>query len=381
MTVLEWWLVLAALLVWLPTVGYFVALELALRLRGDRRPPPDPASWPPVAVVLPVRDEETWIDDRLRDFARLDYPPDRLELWVVDGGSRDRTVARIEAAATDDPRMQLLRIEDSRSKMEQIRLALEKLRTPVAVVTDADVALAPETIRALVRVLEDDPGTALVGAHIEPDTPLLEERLHWWLLDRLWWLEGEVLGAAGVAAPCYALRPDLLREALPADVTADDVHLALIAGSRGWRVRRAPTARVRELRVPRTAAELLRYRRRRGGGFVQEVRTFLWRDGLGLRFRAALALRYWQLRIVPRLALGLLVAAPTLAGVRGVFGLAVLAAAVGLPLVVASRTSDAFADSRRPAWRLPLAGLRLLAANALALLVPGHDGSRPRGGP
>ena len=121
----------------------------------------------------------------------------------------------------------------------------------------ADVAMAPDCLRELVRVLACDPRTALVGASLAPRTPLLEERLHWWLLDRLWWLEGELLGTAHVAAPCYALRPEVVRGPLPPDVMADDVCLALAVGARGFRVRRCARARAEELRVPRSWSELL----------------------------------------------------------------------------------------------------------------------------
>ncbi|HKJ23694.1 MAG TPA: glycosyltransferase, partial [Myxococcota bacterium] len=348
--------------------------------RAGPADPADPIDWPAVAVVLPVLDEARFVGDRLRDFARTDYPADRLELWVVDGGSRDGTTERVEAAAAADPRIRLLRLERSRSKSEQLRLALEKVRAPVAVVSDADVALAPDAVRELARGLAADPSTAILGAHVTPATPLLEERLHWWWLDRLWWLEGELLGAAGVAAPCYALRPEAVVEPLPHDVTADDVHLGLLAQARGWRVRRSRTARARELRVPRTAAELLRYRRRRGGGFVHEVRAFLGRRGAAPRFRALVALRYAQLRLAPLLALTLVAAAPW-TGASGVALLAGLGLASAALALGAARGADAFAADRRPAWRLPAAALRLAAANAFALIVPAHGRPASRGRP
>jgi len=371
MTWLEVLLVLAAAGVWLPTVGWLLALELVHRVRGPRAASPatDPAPWPTVALVLPVLDEARWIEDRLRDFAGLDYDRDRLELWLVDGGSRDATPARAEAAAAADPRVRLLRLENTRSKLEQVGLALEKIRAPVAVVADADVALAPDCVRELVRALEADPATGLVGAGVEPDTPLLEERLHWWWLGRLSWLEGEVAGAASVAAPCYALRPEAVGTPLPAALHADDVHLALVARSRGWRVRRAPAARARELRVPHTLGELWRFRARRGGGFVHALHDFGGRSGAPAGVRASVALRRLQLRVAPWLALGLAVAAP-FAGARGVAIVLGWAIASATPLLAAARRAPAFADARRPVWRLPLAGLRLLAVGGLALLVP-----------
>jgi cellulose synthase/poly-beta-1,6-N-acetylglucosamine synthase-like glycosyltransferase len=368
-------LVCLALALSLPTVGYALALEAAGRARRVRPGPPDPSGDPPrVAVVLPVLDEARFIDDRLRDFAESDYPADRLELWVVDGGSRDATPARAEAAAARDPRIRLLRVEGARSKLEQVGVALEKIRTPVVVVSDADVALAPDGVRALVRELAADPRTAIVGAHVEPDTPLLEERLHWWLLGRISRLEGR-LGATLVAAPCYALRPEAVTRPLPPDLSADDVHLGLAARADGWRTVRSSSARARELRVPRDLPELFRFRRRRGAGARRAVGALLLRPGLGARARARLAFRYWQLGVTPWLGLALAVAAP-FAGTRGAALVLGLLALAGVPWLVAVRRDPAFAAARRPVWRLPLAGLRLAAAGAVALLT-----GRERGGP
>ncbi|HEV2765010.1 MAG TPA: glycosyltransferase, partial [Pyrinomonadaceae bacterium] len=49
-----------------------------------------------VSLVVPVRDEAETIDELLSSIAAQTRPPD--EVLIVDGGSRDDTVARVRAA-------------------------------------------------------------------------------------------------------------------------------------------------------------------------------------------------------------------------------------------------------------------------------------------
>jgi hypothetical protein len=137
-------------------------------------------------------------------------------------------------------------------------------------------------------------------------------------------------------------------------------------------VRRCASARAEEQRVPRTWSELLRYRRRRGGGFAHELATFAPPAGAPRRFRRTLGLRRFQLRVVPRLALGFVLLAPALAGWSGLLALGGLGAALALPVLAAAFVAPAFAGERRPVWRLPVACARLAAANVLALLWSGR---------
>src|SRR6185369_17380312 len=89
---------IAAGVLWASVFGY-VGVLLALTLGAQhRRRAPRLTTLPHVAVVIPVRDEETFIAAKLDDVSRADYPADRLTTVVVDGGSTDRTVAIVEAA-------------------------------------------------------------------------------------------------------------------------------------------------------------------------------------------------------------------------------------------------------------------------------------------
>jgi succinoglycan biosynthesis protein ExoA len=68
----------------------------------------DPSVLPFVSVVIPVYNEERSIEASLGSVLEQDYPLDRYEVIVADGGSTDRTRAIVEATAALHPNVRLL---------------------------------------------------------------------------------------------------------------------------------------------------------------------------------------------------------------------------------------------------------------------------------
>lgn len=354
-----------AALLWLSVFGYLLALALLAGRRRWRQRAAD--DLPPIAVLMATLNEVAGIDAKLADLARCDYPGDRLRIVIVDGGSSDGTVARIEAARAAGAPIELLRAPHLGSKLEQLRYGLEAIDEELVVTTDADSALDPGCVRALVGLLVSDPTTAVVGARIRPATDLLEERIYWWFLDLLWWLEGEALSAAVVSGVCYAVRRRVVLAA-PRAAGADDILFALAAGAHGHGVRLCRAAGAMETRVPHTLAEFLSFRRRRGAGYFGALRAPLPAHGLN-GWRLARAVRLFHFVVTPFLVAGLAMAGLALgAGGQWAWPLAV-ATAFALPLAAAlygSRTLAALGASRR---RLGVAAVRLVGLVWLSLLM------------
>jgi chlorobactene glucosyltransferase len=66
---------------------------------------------PSLSVIIPVRNELSVIDRCLASYLRQTYPPDRLEIVVVDDESSDGTKARAAAIAAREPGLRLVAIE------------------------------------------------------------------------------------------------------------------------------------------------------------------------------------------------------------------------------------------------------------------------------
>jgi len=351
---------------WLSVFGYPLALRVIAR---QRRSDEGLADHPPVAVIVPVLNEEALIIAKLADLRRTDYPADRLSIWIVDGGSQDQTPELVRRTIDAGAPVHLLRLPDARGKTDQVSRALWEVGEEYVVVTDADAVLDPACIRELVATLVHDPHTAIVGAAVRPASALLEERVHWWLLNHLWWLEGEALSASLVSGVCYAARRGMIRLPLADGGQGEDAQIALRAGSSGLRVRLCRGAQATEVRVPQTAAELLRFRRRRGHDYVYELRRSQASANTPLGWRLVRGIRLWHFLVTPRVALALaLIGICLLWTEHWAWSIAIFLA-FAAPAVAAVARGTAAETDRSGWWEIGFATTRLVALTWLALLT------------
>jgi cellulose synthase/poly-beta-1,6-N-acetylglucosamine synthase-like glycosyltransferase len=287
-------------LLWLSTLGYLLILRLVVFLKPSYVQ--EHPEFPNIAVVIPSLDEEDRIVQKLKDMELCDYPKDRMKLVVLDGGSRDRTVELVREEISKGRRIKLICLNDSKSKVDQVNHILTNPGEEIIVFSDVDSELSPSCIRELVQVIKSNPDTALVGAVVMPKSHLLEERIHWHFLNFIWWLEGEVFAAAGISGVCYAVNRKIFR-AISNDAVAEDIHLGLDISVRGHRVRICPRARAYELRVPQTSREFVRFRRRRGASYVNELVNSPPHPNPPLRWRLVKSIRLWQFNWLPWLSL------------------------------------------------------------------------------
>jgi len=355
-----------AAFVWLSVFGYLAFLAAVAQRR--RPGAATPVELPPIALLMATLNEEARMEAKLADLARTDYPRDRLRIVIIDGGSTDATLAHIEAARRAGTPIELIRAPHAGSKLEQLRCGLEAVGEDIVVTTDADADLDPACARKLVEVLLRDPSTAVVGARIRPDTELLEERIYWWFLNTLWWLEGEALSAAVVSGVCYAVRRRIALAA-PRAAGADDVLFALAAGAYGHGVRLCRAAWAVETRVPHSPGEFIIFRRRRGAGYMGALRASLPASGIS-GWRLARAIRLFHFVVTPAL-----LSALALMGLVLCFtphwpwplAATALFAAPMLAALFASTTLAALSTRR---WRLGVSAVRLAGLIWAALLTP-----------
>lgn len=272
----------------LSLTGLYVVFKLACAAGWHRvvwasRGVDEPDPLPYVSVLIPARDEAETIKACLVSVLENEYPPDRLEVIVIDDASSDRTAAKArriarryaesvpagedsaaEEIATEDlvaedfsrndhsagrenPVVRVVRVDHdessalnesdapvrlSRHKSAALRKGLEASTGEVIVTTDADCVVGPRWIRTLVRRCTDE--TPFVSGPLRYDW-----REKWF--DRYQAVEMSALVAfgggtigAGIPTICnggnVAVRRDLL-DAYASDVplAADEVLLQHVA--------------------------------------------------------------------------------------------------------------------------------------------------------
>jgi spore germination protein YaaH/peptidoglycan/xylan/chitin deacetylase (PgdA/CDA1 family) len=246
---------------------------LATWHRFTSPPPPrlDPETGPLVSVLIPCFNEEKVIVSSTSRILESNWK--NLEVLILDDGSTDGTSAEVERAFKDDPRVRLLRFENS-GKAHALNRGLKEVHGEIIVALDADTLFAKDTIGLLARWFQNPQigavaGNALVGNRLNIVT-------RWQALEYVTAqnLERRALDALGavtvVPGAVGAWRKEAL-EALggyPADTLAEDQDLTIAVQRAGWLVDFDSEARA-YTEAPDTIQGLLKQRFRWSFGTLQ----------------------------------------------------------------------------------------------------------------
>ena len=135
---------------------------------------PRPTTLPIVSVIVPCRNEEQHLGRCLESILASDYPRDRMELFVVDGMSSDRTR---DIVASYTARHPVIRLLDNPRRIAPcgLNIGIEAARGEVIVRMDGHVIYPPSYLPILVRALLER-GADNVGGVLETlpgaDTPM-----------------------------------------------------------------------------------------------------------------------------------------------------------------------------------------------------------------
>jgi succinoglycan biosynthesis protein ExoA len=126
----------------------------------------DTAPAPFVTIAMPCLNEESYIEDCVRAALAQDYPRDRMEVIVADGGSRDRTRQILQRLCAEDPR---LRVIDNPKRIQSAGMnrIIRRSRGDVLVRMDVHADYAPDYVRRCVEVLHRT-GAENVGGAARP---------------------------------------------------------------------------------------------------------------------------------------------------------------------------------------------------------------------
>ncbi len=118
---------------------------------------------PFVTILIPVRNEERYVERCLYSIAAQDYPRDRFEVLVVDGRSTDETplvVSRFAAESTVDLRL----LDNPRYRpAAALNIGLAAARGDVIVRVDGHATIAPDYISRAVRALDETAADCVGG--------------------------------------------------------------------------------------------------------------------------------------------------------------------------------------------------------------------------
>ena len=236
---------LSALFVIAIAVGLMRSTTLTLlALRARDRTPPAPAEAeggeaPLISVLIPAFNEARVIEASVRRV--LASSAVRLEVIVIDDGSKDGTSAIVERAFESEPRVRLLTLPNG-GKARALNRGLELATGGIVVALDADTQFEPETIARLARWFADPrigavAGNAKVGNRVNLVT-------RWQAVEYVTAQNLERRALAGLDAIMVvpgavgAWRKAALEQVggYPVDTLAEDQDLTIAIQRAGWKV-------------------------------------------------------------------------------------------------------------------------------------------------
>ena len=222
-------------------VGYGLLLYILVRLKESFRPPVSypllsREELPPLTLFITAYNEETVVNDKMRNCLELDYPPEKLRiLWVTDG-SDDRTNQLLAQC----PQAQVLFQPQRQGKTAAMNRGMRHVETPLVVFTDANTHLNRKALLEIVHAFADPQvgcvaGEKRIKAQNKDTAAGGGEGLYWKYESALKALDSRLYSAAGAAGELFAIRRELF-EPMPDDTLLDDFILSLHIVMKGYRI-------------------------------------------------------------------------------------------------------------------------------------------------
>lgn len=138
------------------------AFIFAVATKRSPLPPAAGSELPAVTVIVAARNEEGNIARCLDSLARQEYPADRLEIFVMNDGSTDRTGALVAEYAARYPNVRCIDVHDElshlRGKARAVAQGIDVARGEILATTDADCRVGPRWVSETVRQFDGNTG-------------------------------------------------------------------------------------------------------------------------------------------------------------------------------------------------------------------------------
>ncbi len=127
--------------------------------------------YPGVTVIVPCYNESKTIESTVDSLINLDYPKDKLHLFIVDDGSKDNTWQIIQEI-TKREGYENIKIfhKENGGKYTALNLGLEKVETPFVGCLDADSFVDSQALKRIMTYFSDK-HTMAVAPSIVVDNP------------------------------------------------------------------------------------------------------------------------------------------------------------------------------------------------------------------
>ena len=198
---------------------------------------------PYISIVIAAYNEEKNIGAKLNDILNLDYPREKIEVFVVSDASSDGTDEIVKGFLGRG--IKLLRLEKRSGKIAAYRKALSCLKGEIIVFSDAASLLNKDSIKNLISNFNDKTvgcaGGLLNYISLKKANVGRGERKYWNYEKKIRVLESQLSSLTSVSGTLYAVRKELYPLNIK-DYLADDLIVPFTVKKAGFRTVLEPQA-------------------------------------------------------------------------------------------------------------------------------------------
>ena len=185
----------------------------------------DSSFTPTVGVLIPVHNEEEVIRKKIENILSLNYPEDKLSIWVGSDQSTDRTEEFVQGF--NNPRIHLWRSEVRTGKTGVLNNLAPQIDAEIILFTDANTMHQKDCLRAIISNFAD-PSVGGVAGHIEhilnsERDDQFGETIYRKFESKQKYMEGMLHSTISAFGGFYAIRKSLFKPIPPNSYSNDDV--------------------------------------------------------------------------------------------------------------------------------------------------------------
>ncbi len=247
--------------------GIIVWIMVAIKKRFTSASAFSPFYQPEVTLVIPCYNEAGIIASKIGNCMELDYPANKLSILFITDGSTDGS----EHVLAKYPSVINLHISRRGGKTAAENRAMQHVKTPIVLFSDANTVVNPMAVKNIVRHFANSKVGCVAGEKriITKGADVASaagEGIYWKYESLLKKLDSQLYSAVGAAGELVAFRSKLY-ETIPEDTILDDFMQSMLIASKGYTIVYEPEAFACETAAASVKEELKRKVRICAGGW------------------------------------------------------------------------------------------------------------------
>ena len=257
---------------------YPILLKLLAAKQADEQRECAPLSeqdCPTIHLILPAYNEADVVADKIRNVAKLNYPPSKLKITLVGDGCKDDTMAIARATLTELEscpfEIEIDEHLENRGKIGVLNQSISDSKADIVALSDISALINEDAMLIAAKRFQDQNIGVVNSSYQFANYSSEGEKAYWLYQSRVKKMEtdtGSVIGAHGAL---YFFRRHLFKP-LPADTINDDFILPMRIVEQGYKAVHDESIIALELECVQTDANNHRRMRIAAGNLQQAIR-------------------------------------------------------------------------------------------------------------